>query len=411
MQDVTAWATLNIVAVLGAYLATAAAMVAVIAVAAFAFQLMTGRARRVTSDTAVLAVKIGAALFYAANFGTVFPLIMSIANELVGYASQFVSNQLALACPFSITLWNRMDCALNQLIGGLLPPMTLASGFLGFLVACIFSGPVGFSIFLIGLGILYMAIMAALKAVFTFLNAYIGIALLAIISPLMIPMVMLRVTKPYFDKWLRLIFGMMLQPVFLFAYLSIMLATFDVVVFSGPKSLYVTVAGAQATVPGFQFGQYMLATGAYEEGSAMDASVNLNPKELAGQLGLPNVDTGIGGAWKKAAVGLNAQYNSLVGNNAAVQVPVRRVNFTKMAIARGTCQANADNNSVCNTTFIVQLLMSCIMSFVVLYIIYVLQDYVPYMGSFISGEIMSIPNLGDMAGKSLDSVAGAVTGK
>ena len=82
--------------------------------------------------------------------------------------------------------------------------------------------------------------------------------LMVLVSPLFIPLILFRATKSYFARWLRLTASFIIQPIILFAYLTMLLAAFDTVVFNGPNSLYHAIAGNAANNACFSIGSWLM---------------------------------------------------------------------------------------------------------------------------------------------------------
>ena len=365
--------------------------VCLLAVIFYGFNVLFIRQRRMQAEAFILAIKLGAVMIFTWNFRGLFPILLAIIDWMVNLAGSYVTYSIPLSCPFAFSMWERVDCVLDRIIGGLTPATALTTGILGFLFGCIFSGPTGFSIFLVGLALIATILMAIFKAVYIYLSSFIALSLLVIISPLIIPLILFKVTKAYFEKWLRLMIGMMLQPIFLFVYLSMLLAAFDVVVFSGPKSLYATIAGAPSANPGFSIGGYMISTGAYVERSKLPTGINLNAREMAEGLGLHGLEqTGMAGQVGKWAQGLNRKYETMIDKNIGADVPVQAVDFRQLAsVLKGGPVTNGEL-----TLYIIRVTMSLLMAVIVAYIFYIMLQFVPYLGTQLTGEILSTPQLG-----------------
>lgn len=408
IQGIIIWAVTAFLLPISEILSHVVAACCVLAVAFYGINVMLARKQpRIFADGFMLVVKVALVLTFTWNFGGMFPWIIAVIDDVLNTVSSYVVFSMSLRCPYSIGIWERVDCALDQLIGGVLPGTTMAAGFLGFLMGCIFSGTTGLSIFLVGLGFFLTILMAIFKAIYIYLSALIGISLLVLGSPLILPTALFRVTKPYFDKWLRLLLGLMLQPIFLFAYLSLLLAAFDVVVYSGPKSLFVTIAGADALNQNFRIGNFMIQNGAYVERKELDLSLNLNSREMAEGLGLPGLEqTGMFGKMGDWANDLSRRVEIMMNKNIGSNVPVQAVDMCRLAAIQGyvvpPCK-DPDTGVVAPgyTTYVIRVTMSLLMTAVVAYIFYIMLQVVPYLGTTLSGEVLSMPNLGATFDKQL----------
>jgi type IV secretory pathway VirB6-like protein len=134
-----------------------------------------------------------------------------------------------------LSTWDNLDCHVAYYLGFLSAgdiardvTMVLAVFFTGFF-ALIFSGQLVFAVFSIVIGILLLSIIVFF--VNTYLVSLIGIAILSFLSPLFVPLCLLKVTKGYFDLWLKLLLSFALQPVVITAFVAIMCTTLDQIIY------------------------------------------------------------------------------------------------------------------------------------------------------------------------------------
>jgi len=73
--------------------------------------------------------------------------------------------------------------------------------------------------------------------VVAFISAKIAIAFLIGLAPIFVPLMLLQVTKTYFTKWAMQLLSYLLQPIFIFAFLSLTLVMLDTTIFRGEYSL------------------------------------------------------------------------------------------------------------------------------------------------------------------------------
>jgi hypothetical protein len=126
---------------------------------------------------------------------------------------------------------------------------TIPDGMMGFLFASLVSKGMGITIGLVGIYLLVQLIFAIVRCMYMYVAAYLGVALCVIVSPLFIPMILFRATRDRFASWLRTLIGFMIQPVIIAAYLGMLLTAFDVLVFTGPNSLTRAIAGTAVDCP------------------------------------------------------------------------------------------------------------------------------------------------------------------
>ena len=202
IQDAVGWALQNYLGqFIGYFVGTVNALMA-LAATIYGFFVITGRAQPAGRQGVILLIQIGIIIFLinAGQFVNLFPFIISSIDYLVGLVTNYTALQLSPYCPFSPFIWDRLDCVLNLLIGGIFTTSSLTSGLIGFLLAMLFSTGIGVAFFFFGVGIILSCLLSILQAMFILISAYIAIALLSLIAPLVIPLILFKNTKAYFDK-------------------------------------------------------------------------------------------------------------------------------------------------------------------------------------------------------------------
>ena len=129
---------------------------------------------------------------------------------------------------------------------------------ISFFIPLLFSMQIFAAFGLLLFGVLFLFV--TLFIVQTYLVALIGFTLVAYTAPLMVPMALFKFTRGFFDGWLRLLFTFTVQPIFLFAYLALMMTVFDKIYYANcpftsvnyyahyAPSLSLTQAGALNTL-------------------------------------------------------------------------------------------------------------------------------------------------------------------
>ncbi|MFW0776790.1 MAG: type IV secretion system protein [Rickettsiales bacterium] len=465
------------------YFAKLIAIMATLAVAIWGIQMAGGHREASTREAFLLAVKIGMVVMFTDNFaavyfdpdnehGGLFGMILDAMEDflgiIVGYA--VIDSSLVENCPifdpdllpeqvFSHAIfgvWDVVDCTLDSLVGGIFSPISLMAGVVGFLIATFLSSVVGFFIGLLGFMLISMLLMAIARAVYIFISAYIAFALMILISPIFIPMVLFRATKAYFEKWLRLTIGFVLQPIFIFVYLTMMLAAYDSIVFDGDRSLYRAVVGGHIDhgpddpIPGVyvSFGQWMHAKEIYYEIKHGEAAVQINhnpveeacaEEECQTDSAINKHDSGVLGTIGEEITPMVSQWQSdiydILGDQHIFKtsIPITGANIAKLAyLSRSytgnpnmpdldvknaydryeqcrnnpgkgqpghipSCLINPDpENFLPNhyEPYIINLFISILMAVVTGYIFMLMLEYLPFIGSGISGESLSIPTFG-----------------
>ena len=91
------------------------------------------------------------------------------------------------------------------------------------ILSMLFAGPVGWILFLLIVWGIYTYFMAIFDAVCIYLVALISIALMLLLSPVFITFILFKYTRKFFDAWMKALVQSMLQPVFVFIGLLIVL--------------------------------------------------------------------------------------------------------------------------------------------------------------------------------------------
>lgn len=411
-----------------------------LAVALWGYLMVVGKRSAPVREAFVVALKIGAVSMFTFMLGKsslwpdgLYPVLIAIVDELAGVVSTYVGYSTSMKCAVGYVptdIWGRVDCALNTLVGGIFNPAMLMAGLLGFFVCALISGTFGLFIALAGFAIIFVLIFALLRACYITITAYVALALMAIISPIFITMILFGATRGYFEKWVKLVIGFVLQPIFLFAYLAMMLAAFDTVIYDGKYSVYRAlvpdnVIGVYpnalrsfppaniATNPSgdFLMGQWMFDNGIYREAEAASVGVGTNPR-IQAHIASTNVGVlgGIGGQnlssddFERQDTGgilLNVLDNFKAINVYKVDIPVKRISWQQLALLYNHTTQLDVLNSICTNdpctdaelkmykatlknitiNYLIQLLLSLLIAFLTMYIFYLMLDMLPFIGS------------------------------
>ncbi len=146
-------------------------------------------------------------------------------------------------------IWAQMDCVLGKLYGFTTGSATksdlngakshnmfLAASMIGLAGGFFFSGTLGITLFLACIGVLLSVFLMVMRVALSFVNSYLLVCVLLIIAPLFLPLVFMRITNNYFDKWWQSILGGMIMPVLVTAYTMFALLLYDKMLFA-PKAL------------------------------------------------------------------------------------------------------------------------------------------------------------------------------
>lgn len=398
-----------------AALASTINAVCVLSIAVAGMWVTSGRIKAATRDMVILAVKLIFVTIMTWNFGGFFGMMLDVMEDLLGLAGVYALSMSSLSnnanCPafsgamLSLMVWEQVDCAIEILIGGIFSPFTLAAGIAGFLMSALISTTVGAFIALMGFYIVIQLIYALAKAVYTFVSAYVAFAVMVLISPLFIPCILFKVTKPYFDKWLRLTVSFILQPMIVFAYLSMLMVAVDMTVFVGPNSVYRVLAGNAVDSYGFELGSYLMGVGAYGQEPMMAQTIGLDPNKIINEIGMQGTaDTGAAGEVGNFASQTFGDWTSSLyqwmglGSGGSelrfykVDWPTTAVDWNWLAFIDGTLQWT--NGQPDPTIFMIKLITSFFMAAVVAYIFLNMLDSLPFLSAGIAGVPAGMPTLG-----------------
>lgn len=252
--------------------ATAITAMITLGVAIYGAMLAAGMVEKLNRDTFTLLIKIALVSYFVVNTQMLYELFLNIIDALATDMFQFSSTGLLGICMTKFSIWERMDCMLDSVIGIQVSAITSSSfqgfnqnlagdmmqrGMMGVFFQILKSSSFGFVIGLMGFLFIYSMLFFLVRVLFAFLMSFIALTFLMMIGPIFIPMVIFRVTKQYFDKWVRLIISSCLQPIILVAFITFATAGLDLVMFSGPTSVIRVIAGDAATQPNFSLHAYI----------------------------------------------------------------------------------------------------------------------------------------------------------
>jgi type IV secretion system protein VirB6 len=140
-----------------------------------------------------------------------------------------------------LALWDALDCRLafylglaNPVTGGALQAATsnmLSAGLFSLIWSMMFSFYFPLMVFMLCFGIFLLSVV--IYFVHVYILALFAIAVLIFVGPIFIPMALFDRTKGYFSKWLELIMAYALYPVVITAFISIMIVTYDQIIYDG----------------------------------------------------------------------------------------------------------------------------------------------------------------------------------
>ena len=258
--------------------------------------MVSGGLENFKRDAMTFVLKITAVVALTNNMSLILESMFDIQDGLIlaatGYVStgSFLTGFSKLHCSMSLDIWMRADCLINLIIGVRVPAVSadivssvyngadyttvansmlqsggnLDDGLLAFFWNCLMSGSVLTLAALIGMYMVFNLILGLLKAANIYLMSMMGMAFMAIMGGILLPLMIMRSTYEYFDNWAKNFLSVMLQPIVLFAFLNVAFTAFDVILVSGKSSLLHVVAGnaVDNTEGGFTMNKYLASTGA-----------------------------------------------------------------------------------------------------------------------------------------------------
>lgn len=279
----------------------------------YGVKLSVGLVERVSRDTVILLFKIAAVVAFTSNSDELYAMSMkaldSSTRAIVKYTppagpayvnssgnnvdynqaecmQRMIKAQNAMpATTGALGAWLGMDCLIDSVIGiripdtsGGPPPtddekyfnevlkatnQTTARSYIYLFFGTMQSSVMGLVLAIAGAILIFGLLMLIIKALFVYIAAMIGLALMIMISPMFIPMILFTVTKPYFDKWLGLCISFLIQPIVLMVFIVVSLTAVDFAVFSGEYSIVYRIAGKAVRplppAPPFDLNDYLTA--------------------------------------------------------------------------------------------------------------------------------------------------------
>lgn len=241
-------------------------------IAIYGIMMAAGMVEKINRDSVTLLIKIACIWYFAVNTQMLYDMFIAIIDSLATDVFTFSSTGLLGTCMSKASIWERMDCMIDSVIGLDISQITstnfkgfnqnisgdmLQRGLIGTFFQLMKSSSFGVVIGLMGFFFIYAMLFYLVRVLFAFLMSFLSLTFLLIIGPIFIPMVLFRVTKQYFDKWIRLIIASCLQPILLVAFVTFGVAALDLVMFTGSTSVMRVIAGNQVDRPNFNLHAYV----------------------------------------------------------------------------------------------------------------------------------------------------------
>jgi type IV secretion system protein VirB6 len=133
-----------------------------------------------------------------------------------------------------LALWDSLDCKIAFYLGFNNPNALLlvSESIVLYMIGPAF---MGFQIILVILLALFAVFLLSMVVYFvnTFIIAIIGMAIIAYLAPIFVPMALFEKTSEYFQGWRRLLLSFAIQPVVVSAFLALTINVFDGLMFKG----------------------------------------------------------------------------------------------------------------------------------------------------------------------------------
>jgi hypothetical protein len=210
--------------------------------------------------------------------GAIMPNGTAPGNILISPDSCVPENQYSL--------WVHFDCMLGKIMGftfgtGSQPSMVLITSMLGMLGGFFFGGTFGFALFFAMIGFIVGLFAFVFRSALVFVTGYLTVAIYIIIAPIFIPLALLQITFPYFERWLKAIIAGAFVPIIVSAYAIIALNIFDAMLFRDDSLVkqifnYQVIKDAQRECKEVTLGE------ALNDSAGMATKMGLSNTELAG---------------------------------------------------------------------------------------------------------------------------------
>ncbi len=273
----------------------------------YGIMLSFGMVEKVGRDTMMLLFKISAVAFFTANSAMIYTMVTDMmdgaASAVVTYTppssvkidgetqvsqtvcmNSMLENMANNSSKPALIPWLGIDCMLDTIIGIKVAPKQnavpeafggqwynkkydatnppesnpgMARGLIFFFTSSMTTSIVGAVLAVIGFGFIFSLLLLIVRLFFIYMMGYLAVAFLCIISPLVIPLLMFPQTKQYFDKWVKLLISVALQPVLSLVFVIFSLTVMDLVVYSGNYSLVYRIAGKESRKTNFDLNRYL----------------------------------------------------------------------------------------------------------------------------------------------------------
>jgi type IV secretory pathway VirB6-like protein len=301
------------------------------------------------------------------------------------------------------TIWDRVDCMADFIIGikgasvdgaGVSEgagEAGISRGLIFFFMSNLASPGTGFFIGVMGIYVLWSFVMAMIKALHTYLASILAISFILLLAPLFFPLLLFKKTRQYFDKWYRMLGSFILQPVILFAFLSMMMIALDYMLVSGRYSVLNAACGEVCVMDGSavsnpeRLNRHLESSGALgETGMRQDVVLTDNYAHIGG---LNNERQGMVEGLVRDG---SADRPSDTDNGALVTGRAfTELKYDALAAVMGDGAPEDRKIAVMLAMVLLTLTMFVFLSFL---------NYIPVLATDITGGMFEVPNLANEVG-------------
>lgn len=371
---------------------------------------------KASTETFIFIIKIGAVVGFTSNIEIIYNLSISLLDGFIYSVTNYSFSGyggFALRCPPGtefegasygpgsadwMPLWHRIDCVLDRVIGiNARAGEEISSGILAFLWDNAFTGAMGIMVFLGGLYMIASLIMGLFRAIAQYIISIMLLGLIVMTGLIFIPFILFRQTAmEYFRKWLRIFISTILQPVIVFAFMSVLITALDVTMFSGPNSFYRTVAGDNSDAADFSLSRYMVDRNLYRAAQAGPYVQDNAP--LPDQA--PTAESGRRDGMNTPDDPRRRNAGSL--NELLVGIEYKEIDWVKLCNARGSSSPTINCGNA-NETMREAVGNSLIMSIITVFLLIQIMNQIPLIAQDLTGGARESVNTGGLAGNSLMS--------
>jgi hypothetical protein len=386
----------------------------------YGVMIAAGMVENIKRDSMVVLLKIAFVVFFCQNLEMIYFWVLDMMDGLIEIFFQFTTSLDQGKCQNGgggssgsggggqgFAPFQRMDCLLDLVVGlksgtyngsytDKMAGEGVGRGLINFFFKGIVSNSLGALIGAVGMAIVYTIITTIIKITFMYLLAVLAITFMMFLGPIFIPLVIFKVTKVYFDKWVNLVVSFGLQPVLMFAYVACMIIAFDKAIFSDQNSLVGAITGGQAQQSNFSLNDWLangktsktssLGEGDVRLGNSMDqdpvkqGKQVTNPNFLAGMItsDIKNTSGGGGGGSGSSTTEKKSDMTSY-----GLGVPIEHIDWKKL------CQASGKQESECMKSIVTAVAFAAL----VVYCFSAMLYHIPHVVTDLAGGIYDSPNL------------------